>query len=52
MNKAKIEYADDISLVLLYGWYMNGTANSHSDVDCYFIPKTERGYKFGDCIYY
>lgn len=47
MNKVKTEYADDISLVLLYGSYINGTANSKSDVDCYYIPKTERGYHLG-----
>lgn len=46
INKAKTEYAEDISLVLIYGSYVNGTANSRSDVDCYFIPKTERGYSF------
>ncbi len=46
-NKVKAEYADDISLVLLYGSYINGTANSKSDVDCYYIPKTERGYNLG-----
>lgn len=44
LNKVKTEYADDISLVLLYGSYVNGTAGCKSDVDCYFIPKTERGY--------
>jgi len=44
INKVKTEYADDVSLVLLYGSYINGTANSKSDVDCYYIPKTERGY--------
>lgn len=44
INKVKTEYADDISLVLIYGSYINGTANSKSDVDCYYIPKTERGY--------
>lgn len=44
MNRVKTEYADDISLVLLYGSYINGTANNKSDVDCYYIPKTERGY--------
>lgn len=47
MNKVKTEYADDVSLVLLYGSYINGTANSKSDVDCYYIPKTERGYNLG-----
>lgn len=44
LNKVKMEYADDISLVLIYGSYTNGSANSRSDVDCYYIPKTERGY--------
>lgn len=43
-EKVKREYADDVSLVLLYGSYINGTANSKSDVDCYFIPQTERAY--------
>lgn len=44
VNKVNMEYADDISLVLIYGSYINGSANSKSDVDCYYIPKTERGY--------
>lgn len=44
INKVKTEYADDISLVLIYGSYINGTAHGKSDVDCYYIPKTERGY--------
>ncbi len=44
VNKVKTEYPDDVSLVLIYGSYINGTANSKSDVDCYYIPKTERGY--------
>ncbi len=45
INKVKTEYADDISMVLIYGSYLNGTSNDKSDVDCYYIPKTERGYK-------
>lgn len=44
LNKVKSDYADDVSLVLIYGSYINGTANSKSDVDCYYIPKTEHGY--------
>ncbi len=44
VNKVKTEYANDVSLVLLYGSYVNGTANSKSDVDCYYIPKSDRGY--------
>lgn len=45
-NKVQTKYPDDISLVCIYGSYVNGTANSKSDVDCYFVPKTERGYDF------
>lgn len=45
-NRAKNNYAEDIALILLYGSYVNGTANAKSDVDCYFIPRTERGYQF------
>ncbi len=44
VNKVSTEYANDVSLVLIYGSYVNGTANSKSDVDCYYIPKSERGY--------
>ncbi len=44
-NKVRTKYADDVSLVLIYGSYTNGTMNSKSDVDCYYIPKTERGYR-------
>lgn len=44
INKVKMEYTDDISLVLIYGSYINGSANSKSDVDCYYIPKTDCGY--------
>ena len=41
------EYADDVDMVLAYGSAINGTAHEKSDVDCYFIPGTERGYGFG-----
>lgn len=44
VNKVKTEYANDASLVLIFGSYVNGTANSKSDVDCYYIPKSEHGY--------
>lgn len=46
VTKVNGEYKDDIALVLAYGSYINGTDNSLSDVDCYFIPKTKRGYQF------
>lgn len=44
LKKVKAEYAGDISLIVAYGSYVNGTSNSRSDLDCYFIPKTQRGY--------
>lgn len=47
LRRVEKEYPDDISMVLLYGSFINGTANPKSDADCYFIPKTERGYEFG-----
>lgn len=43
VRKIKNDYADDIAMLLIYGSYINGTANERSDVDFYFIPKTERG---------
>lgn len=46
VKRVENDYADDIALILLYGSYVNGTANEKSDVDCYFIPRTERGYQF------
>ncbi len=42
-NTARRQYAGQVALVCLYGSYINGTANSLSDVDFYFIPKTEAG---------
>lgn len=45
-QKVKSEYAEDVSLVCIYGSYLSGTMNSLSDVDCYFVPRTERGYEF------
>lgn len=45
VNKIKSDYKDDISLLVIYGSYINGTANHLSDVDFYFIPKTERAYE-------
>ena len=50
VNRAKKGYAQDISLILTYGSYINGTAGPKSDVDCYFIPKTQRGYEFATTL--
>ncbi len=45
-NKAEHEFRDDVALVLLYGSYVNNTTHRLSDVDCYFIPKNDKGYGF------
>lgn len=45
VKRIEKEYKDDVSLLLTYGSYENGTANPLSDVDFYFIPKTKRAYE-------
>lgn len=45
IKRIEKEYKEDVAMLLTYGSYENGTANSLSDVDFYFIPKTERAYK-------
>mgnify|MGYP004702621431 CR=1 FL=1 len=45
VDTIKSDYPSDIALLLIYGSYINGTANALSDVDFYFIPKTDCGYK-------
>ena len=44
--KVEQEYPEDIALVCTYGSWLSGTMNRLSDVDCYFIPKTERSFAF------
>jgi predicted nucleotidyltransferase len=41
LSRVKQKYKDDVSLVCCYGSYVNGTANENSDIDFYFIPKTD-----------
>lgn len=38
-------YTDDIALMLIYGSAVNGTADERSDLDIFYIPKTEKGYR-------
>lgn len=42
LDKVKKEYKDDVSLVCCYGSYVNGTSTTMSDVDFYFVPRTDR----------
>ena len=41
----KTNYANDISIMFIYGSCVNGTANDKSDLDMIFVPKTEKGRK-------
>ena len=45
INKIQKQYKGDVSLLLTYGSYENGTSNPLSDVDFYFIPKTDHAYE-------
>jgi hypothetical protein len=45
LKRIENHYRDDISIVACYGSYITGTSNPKSDLDFYFIPKTEKGYE-------
>lgn len=45
INKVRLEYSRDVSLLVVYGSYVNTTADSMSDIDFYFIPKTNKAYQ-------
>jgi hypothetical protein len=47
IEKIERDYKDDISLVHLHGSYAYGAEHDKSDLDIYFVPKTQRGYKLG-----
>lgn len=46
-EKIKVDYPDDVAIVCVYGSYLSGTAHALSDLDIYFVPKTQRGTKLG-----
>ncbi|WLR54502.1 hypothetical protein LC048_19030 [Mesobacillus subterraneus] len=43
IEKIKKDYRDDVACVVIMGSYIYGDSHSRSDLDLYFIPKTERG---------
>ena len=43
LDVIKAEYPQDIGIMMIYGSYVNGTANETSDLDMIYVPKTERG---------
>lgn len=47
IEKIRQDYADDISLVVVMGSYVFNDIHDRSDLDIFFVPKTERGYKLG-----
>lgn len=47
VEKIETSYAEDISLLVCYGSYVTGGYGPVSDIDFYFVPKTERGGRLG-----
>lgn len=43
VDKIKRDYADDISVVVIMGSTLYSDTHSRSDLDLFFVPKTERG---------
>ena len=44
LEKVNTHFKEDVAAILLYGSYITGTANEKSDLDFYFIPKTEKAF--------
>ena len=44
VNKIENNFQEDISILMCYGSYITGEYNNLSDIDFFFIPKTEKGY--------
>jgi hypothetical protein len=47
IDKIKNDYNGDVSLVNIYGSYLNNDAHKFSDLDLFLVPKTERGCNLG-----
>ena len=45
LEYVKKAYPEDIAIVAYYGSYAQGAATKRSDLDLFFIPATDRGYK-------
>ncbi len=45
LSKINSKYKNDIAVVVCYGSYITGNAYQKSDLDFFFIPKTEKGYE-------
>ncbi|TNF09584.1 MAG: hypothetical protein EP317_00600 [Bacillota bacterium] len=47
IDKIKKDYKDDISVVVMMGSRIYQDTHEKSDLDLYFVPKTQRGYNLG-----
>jgi predicted nucleotidyltransferase len=47
IEKVQNDYNGDVSLINIYGSYLNKDAHKFSDLDLFLVPKTERGYNLG-----
>ncbi len=47
IEKIKNDYKEDIAVVVLMGSYIYNETHSRSDLDMYFVPKTQRGENLG-----
>ena len=45
IEKIQKDYSDDIAVVVMMGSHLYQDTHRKSDLDLYFIPKTERGYR-------
>ncbi len=43
IEKIKRDYRDDVALVVIMGSTIYADTHSRSDIDMYFVPKTEAG---------
>jgi hypothetical protein len=47
VNKVRKDYASDVSIIHIHGSYIYGNTHNFSDLDIFFVPRTERGYNLG-----
>jgi predicted nucleotidyltransferase len=47
VEKIETSYCEDISLLICYGSYVTGEYGGMSDIDFFFVPKTNRSYELG-----
>ena len=45
VEKINTSYSEDISLLICYGSFVTGEYGEMSDIDFFFVPKTNRGYE-------